>query len=302
MTRSLHFMLVGLFACRAAPPAEDSAQVESADASAKRSSTRATSELDPCTEVGVIVPRLSVELHAPRTGLLSGGGAQLHGEGERLYEVEVEDDVAVLEVQVAELEEAKATRERYAAEQVGRARELRGAEQLGNHLAERERDVARDAHTVSTRELSRADAARKAASARLEAQRARIRAGRLDAPCSGRVIQELVIPGAWVSAGQVIARFASTEELVLRVGLPAEHALGSSIEVRWYWPDRADERFEATLEPTRDEVDELSGLRLYEARVDSRSRGEHPLGGGVRVELPICHAGPDPGDANHDLR
>jgi biotin carboxyl carrier protein len=302
MNRSVCLALVGLLACRAAPSAEGPAPADSAEARVSGAPSRVTREIDPCTEVGVIVPRLSLDLHAPRTGLLSGGGAGLHGEGERLYEVEVGDDVAVLEVQVAELEEAKATRERYAAEQVGRARDLRGAEQLGDHLAERERDVARDAHTVSTRELHRADAARKAAAARLEAQRARIQAGRLDAPFSGRVIQELVIPGAWVSTGQMIARFASTEDLVLRVGLPAEHGLRSPIEARWYWPDRADERFTVTLEPTRDEVDELSGLRLYEARVDSRSRGNHPLGGVVRVELPICHAGPDPGDANHDPR
>ncbi|PRQ02530.1 hypothetical protein ENSA5_21750 [Enhygromyxa salina] len=246
-------------------------------------------EVDPCTEVGVIVPRLSLELHAPRTGLLRGGGPELHLEGEPVYEVEAGDDVASLAVQRAELAEAKATRERYAAEQRARARELRGAEQLGEHLAGQDRDAAREAHSISTREFDRAEATRRAAAARLEAQRARIHAGQLEAPFSGRLVREQVIPGAWVEAGQLLGRFASTEDLVLRVGLPAELAPAGPIEVRWRWPGQRGQAFEAVLAPARTDVDELSGLRLYEASVDPRVRAEHAFGEGVIVELPSCH-------------
>ena len=257
--------------------------------------------VDPCAELGVIVARTSVELHATRAGTLRGGEARLYAAGEQVFEIEAEDELAALEVQRAELEEAKATRERYAAERLARARELGSAEQLGDYLPAKERDAARDAHTVSTRELSRADAAREAASARLEAQRARLRVGQLDAPFAGRIVRELAVVGAWVEAGQALARFASTQELVLRIGLPAEHTLPPSFEVRWTWPEQPEQRYDAVLHAARGDVDELSGLRIYEARVDAHSLGTHPLGASVRVELSTCHGHPPPpGDPDHE--
>ncbi|KIG19392.1 hypothetical protein DB30_02673 [Enhygromyxa salina] len=246
-------------------------------------------EIDPCTELGVIIPRQSIELAAPRAGIVRGGGPQLIATGALLYEIEAGDDVAVLEVQRAELDEAKATRERYAAEQHARARELRGAEQLGAYLPDTERDTAREAHTIAAREVHRADALRRAASARLEAQRARIEAGQLEAPFAGRLIREWAVPGAWVEAGQPLARFASTEDLVIRVALPAEHGSGAPIEARWRWPDGVDEPLTVHLHPTGADVDELSGLRIYEAPVNAADLRDHALGGRVNVELPTCH-------------
>lgn len=278
-------VLVGALACEVATrsPAKPSA-TDSKERGPGAAINR--DAIDPSAEIGVIVPRLIVQLHAPRSGILRGGGVGPFAAGELVYAIEASDDAALLEVHAAEVEEATATRERYAAELLGRARELRSAEQLGDHLAGHERDAARDAHSTSTRELHRAVAARKAAAARLEAQRARVHAGQLDAPFSGRVIQALALPSAWVDAGQALARFASTEDLVLRVGLPAERSQPSAIEVRWCWPERPDEQHTAVLVPARDEVDELSGLRLYEARIDARQLAGRPLGDSVRVQLP----------------
>lgn len=285
--RMVALLVLGVLACD--PRARRSAdQAPSASAEAPRASSSALDELDPCSELGVIVPRRSVELLAPRSGKLEGGGPERRGEGELVFAIVAGDDLASVEVHAAELDEAEATRERQAAEQHARARELAGAEQLGDHLADTEREAARDAHTIATRELHRSDAAREAAAARLEAQRARIRAGLLDAPFAGRLVEQRAIVGTWVQASQLLGRFASTEDLVLRVALPAESNLHAPIEVRWHWPEQPDTRFAATLRPTRDEVDELSGLRLYEARVTPSELGEHPLGAALRVELPHC--------------
>ncbi|PRQ06681.1 HlyD family efflux transporter periplasmic adaptor subunit [Enhygromyxa salina] len=301
MNRSIRSLFVLLLACagglgcdlRFHPRASSDAAAldDHSREDGEASSVRAPGldEIDPCTELGVIVPRLSVELHAPRAGLLRGGGAELRAAGDLLYEIEAGDDVAALETQRAELDEAKATRERYAAEQIARARELRGAEQLGEHLADTEREAARDALTISARELHGADAQRRAAAARLEAQRARIAAGRLEAPFPGRIVRESVVPGAWVETGQALGRFVSTEDLVLRVALPAEQALRSPISARWRFVDHVGEPATAMLHPTHDDVDELSGLRVYEARIAAASLDNHPLGGSVEVELPTCH-------------
>lgn len=252
-----------------------------------RTPARTLDDPDPCTELGVIVPRRSIELRAPRSGLLRSEDGQARALGEPVLAIEVRDELALVDVEAAELAVAKAQRERSLAEQRGRARELEGAEQLGEHLAAGERESARDAHAIAGRELARSDAALAAAAARLAAQRARVDAGRLTAPFAGRLVDPLVPDSAWVEAGALLGDFVSLE-LVVRIALPADTLASPTLRGSWAWPDQPDQRTPLELVVLGERIDELSGLRMLEAAVPTTVLGERALGSVVVVELGTC--------------